>query len=51
MLLHHPSNKAAHEQPSNTWLKRLGWLGFMFFLIKGLLWLSLPGLLLYFGVE
>jgi hypothetical protein len=23
-----------------TWLKRLGWLGFFFFLIKGLVWLT-----------
>ena len=28
------------EQPSNqTWLKRIGWAGFFFFLIKGLIWL------------
>jgi hypothetical protein len=25
-----------------TWLKRLGWAGFFFFLIKGLLWLIIP---------
>jgi hypothetical protein len=24
------------------WLKRLGWMGFVFFLIKGLLWLIIP---------
>ena len=24
------------------WFKRLGWLGFAFFLIKGLLWLIIP---------
>ncbi|MDX2047771.1 MAG: hypothetical protein SFU87_13355 [Chitinophagaceae bacterium] len=23
------------------WLKRLGWAGFLFFLIKGLIWLAL----------
>jgi hypothetical protein len=23
------------------WLKRLGWLGFAFFLLKGLIWLAL----------
>jgi hypothetical protein len=22
-----------------TWLKRVGWVGFLFFLIKGILWL------------
>lgn len=25
-----------------TWVKRLGWVGFLFFLIKGLLWLIIP---------
>jgi hypothetical protein len=24
-----------------TWIKRLGWIGFLFFLIKGILWLVL----------
>jgi hypothetical protein len=28
------------------WLKRLGWAGFLFFLIKGLIWLAL----IYFGI-
>ena len=27
------------------WLKRVGWLGFLFFLIKGLLWLLIPYLI------
>jgi len=27
------------------WLKRLGVAGFLFFLIKGLLWLIIPGLI------
>jgi hypothetical protein len=31
------------EPKKNTraWLKRLGWAGFAFFLIKGILWLTL----------
>lgn len=31
----------AAKQPSKlrTWLKRIGWIGFLFFLIKGLVWL------------
>ncbi len=33
----------------STWLKRLGWLGFLLFLVKGLLWLTLPSLLLFLG--
>ena len=27
------------------WLKRVGWVGFLFFLIKGLLWLLIPYLI------
>jgi len=29
---------------SKRWIKRLGFLGFMFFLVKGLLWLAIPAL-------
>lgn len=32
------------------WIKRLGFAGFMFFLIKGLLWLLVPGLIAYFSL-
>lgn len=28
-----------------VWLRRVGWLGFLFFLIKGLLWLLIPYLI------
>jgi len=28
-----------------TWVKRLGFWGFMFFLVKGLLWLLIPAVL------
>ena len=31
------------------WLKRLGFWGFLFFFVKGLLWLIVPSVLLYFG--
>jgi hypothetical protein len=33
-----------HESaaPGRAWLRRLGMLGFLFFLIKGLIWLSIP---------
>ena len=30
-----------------NWIKRLGFLGFLFFLVKGLLWLIVPALALY----
>lgn len=32
------------------WIKRFGVVGFMFFLIKGLLWLIVPAVLIWFGV-
>jgi len=32
------------------WLKRLGLAGFLFFLAKGLLWLIVPAVLVWFGV-
>lgn len=28
-----------------TWIKRLGFWGVMFFLVKGLLWLAIPALI------
>ncbi|MGI8669620.1 MAG: hypothetical protein ACR2J3_07170 [Aridibacter sp.] len=31
------------------WIKRLGVAGFLFFFIKGLLWLIVPALLIWFG--
>jgi hypothetical protein len=32
-----------------SWIKTLGFWGFMFFLIKGLLWLSIPVLIALFA--
>jgi hypothetical protein len=32
-----------------SWIKTLGFWGFMFFLIKGLLWLSIPALIALFA--
>jgi hypothetical protein len=32
-----------------TWLKRFGAAGFLFFLVKGLLWLTVPALLVFLG--
>ncbi len=34
-----------------TWVKRVGVAGFMFFLIKGLLWLIVPALIYVFSVD
>lgn len=33
----------------NKWVKRFGFAGFMFFLIKGLMWLVVPALIAYFA--
>jgi hypothetical protein len=37
------------KKSSGGWVKRLGFAGFMFFLIKGLLWLIIPALATYFA--
>jgi hypothetical protein len=33
------------------WLKRFGVAGFLFFLIKGLMWLIVPAVITYFAVS
>jgi hypothetical protein len=35
--------------PAVKWVKRFGVAGFLFFLIKGLLWLIVPALVYYFA--
>ncbi|NJM53559.1 MAG: alanyl-tRNA synthetase [Blastocatellia bacterium] len=37
------------ENPAIKWLKRLGFAGFMFFFIKGLIWLAVIIGATYFG--
>jgi hypothetical protein len=32
-----------------TWIKKLGFWGFVFFLLKGLLWLTIPALIAIFA--
>ena len=34
-----------------TWVKRLGFWGFLFFLVKGLLWLLVPALLAHLAAR
>jgi hypothetical protein len=36
---------------AKTWIKRLGFWGFVFFLVKGLLWLLIPAVIAYFALE
>lgn len=46
----HRPGKAGKQCPiRNPWIRRLGFLGFMFFLVKGLLWLAVPGALVTLG--
>ena len=33
------------------WIKKFGFWGFMFFLVKGLLWLTIPALLAFFATN
>jgi len=33
----------------NNWFKKIGLLGFLFFLVKGLLWLTIPALIAFFA--
>ena len=33
------------------WIKRLGFWGFMFFLIKGLLWLIVPAVIAFLALD
>ena len=33
------------------WIKRLGFWGFIFFLVKGLLWLAIPALIAMFATD
>ena len=44
------SQSATHSLDWAVWLKRLGWLGLLFFAIKGVVWLTLPLLLVFIGV-
>jgi hypothetical protein len=33
------------------WIKRVGFWGFLFFLVKGLLWLTIPALIAFFAAN
>jgi hypothetical protein len=44
-----PETAPPPDRKATPWLKRIGLAGFLFFLIKGLLWLIVPALLVYFG--
>jgi len=37
--------------PAKKWVKRFGAAGFVFFLVKGLLWLIVPAAIAYFSLN
>lgn len=43
------NNKEQKKSRVITWVKRLGIAGFLFFFIKGLLWLIVPAVLIWWG--
>lgn len=43
--------KSKRKFPASRWLKRFGIAGFLFFLIKGLIWLALFIAVTYFGYD
>jgi hypothetical protein len=36
---------------TKTWIKRLGFWGFLFFLVKGLLWLIVPAVVAFLALD
>ena len=48
-----PKSEPDHQYTVSvrSWIKRLGFWGFMFFLLKGLLWLTIPALIALFATE
>jgi hypothetical protein len=36
---------------TRNWIKRLGFWGFLFFLVKGLLWLAVPALVAFLALD
>ncbi|HRK58570.1 MAG TPA: hypothetical protein PLI74_02920 [Candidatus Kapabacteria bacterium] len=39
------SDSSSADQNKKSWIKRIGVWGFLFFLVKGLLWLTVPTLI------
>ena len=45
------SEQRAKAMKAGSWIKKLGFWGFMFFLLKGLLWLTIPALIALFATD
>jgi len=43
------SGTGPKQRGYRKWLRRLGWAGFLFFLIKGILWLTVGAAILRFA--
>jgi hypothetical protein len=41
--------KPKFDMSLKSWIKKLGFWGFLFFLVKGLLWLTIPALIAIFA--
>ncbi|MDH5407661.1 MAG: alanyl-tRNA synthetase [Gammaproteobacteria bacterium] len=50
MLLQQSTDRVEAQKDVLIWLKRAGWLGFLFLLVKGMIWLTLPILLFTLGI-
>jgi len=51
-LLSMPETERPNEPKGFAkWIKRFGVAGFLFFFIKGLLWLIVPAVLIWFGIS
>jgi hypothetical protein len=44
-------NRVTKAMSLRSWIKKLGFWGFMFFLLKGLLWLTVPALIAIFATD
>ncbi|MDH5191951.1 MAG: hypothetical protein OEW89_11975 [Gammaproteobacteria bacterium] len=44
-------NMGRDEKPKNGWIEKLGWAGFLFFFVKGMLWLLIPVFLIVLGMD
>lgn len=46
-----PNEESQNPSAAEKWTRRVGIAAFLFFLIKGLLWLIIPALIAYFALK
>jgi hypothetical protein len=44
-------DESAKQKSALKWTKRFGLAAFLFFLVKGLLWLIVPAVIAYFAID